>query len=300
MQVDFTSTGICDRKRSVSLSRRWILVGVPAVAIGLAFALTVIAPLCKFLLDFPYFSLGHNVGSVWSGFTLSLGIASVCLIFEVIIALHIGQLFVVDKSSVGLLLTFCLPLAVGPTICALLWKSLLAPGGLIAQLLATCSLPFPDWSQSKWGARIVISMVQIWSWGLVGAAAIAVLSVGDTKTARSLYLLDGGKKHLATLWSLWATRREWLAVIILALMVENLRFFDIIEILTAGGPGTATTTFSYLVFEKGFREVPSNGMNNPEEALWALLLILTNILAAWAILIALKWSTSSGSNHGDK
>lgn len=259
-----------------------------------ALIITVFLPAVKFIYDAcsPPFTGRPSLSVITEAVSLSLSFSITCLFLEIIVALHLGRLLAAIKAGSWLIFAFTMPLLFGPTICALLWKLLVDPNsGLIAQFLRTAALPFPDWTQNSLAALVVVGSVQVWTWGLVGGACIATLFRDDTEKARALYLLDGGKPAFADLWALWATRREWLALIVLALAVENLRAFESIHILTAGGPGRATCTLAYLVFETGFL-THFDPSKNSIEATWALILVTINGIACYCLLSAARWRIS--------
>jgi multiple sugar transport system permease protein len=258
--------------------------------LAVALLTSVILPLAKFAVDVfepPY--IGRPTLMV-IGRTLATSVllAFPSILLESVMALHLGRLLRARRTSLYLMLCFCAPLFFGPTVCALLWKVLLDPnGGAVAMILETLGLPSYDWSQHPLGARLVIVGLQIWTWGLVGGTCIGALFGEDTQKARALYLFDGGKRAMADLWALWSTRREWVALLLLALTVENLRAFEAIHALTSGGPGTYTSTLAYRVFETGFLNTSNPGTAG-SQALWAWLLILLNALATLCILNGLK------------
>jgi multiple sugar transport system permease protein len=188
-----------------------------------------------------------------------------------------------------LTLLFTVPLLLGPTVCALVWKVLVAPsGGIVAQVLASAGLGYPDWTSSSAGARLLIAFVQVWTWGLVAGAAVSVLLDQEAERVRAIFLLDGGRPRYATAWTLWSTRREWTVLLLLALTVENLRAFETIHVLTSGGPGRATSTVAYTVFEKGFL-TRADAANSGVEAMWVFTLIAINALAAGILLKVAGW-----------
>jgi len=149
-------------------------------------------------------------------------------------------------------------------VAALLWKAILHPGqGLLAQTLS-----IPGWDTPIL-AGVVIGIVNVWVWGLSGAAFVSVLFDRETVQARDLYLLDGGRPALANWWTLWCVKRPWLGVLLLALSIENLRGFEIVSVLTGGTSNTGTLTFQVYQNRMG-------SGNQYHEACWAVLLVVLN------------------------
>lgn len=260
-----------------------VLLWLSLVLLSLALMFTVLVPLAKFIWDFSTLSqeARPSIGAVGHAVRLSLELGLSGLLFQLLLAAHLGRLLSATRASARLILLFGSPLFVGPTVSALLWKLLVSPGnGLIAQLLADTRFTVPDWSQSLWEAPLVIDAVQIWTWGLVAGAGVAVLFDDNAEKARALYLLDGGRRLFANFWALWMTRREWLVVLVLVLVVENFRSFETIYVLTNGGPGRGTGTVAYLVFENGFLTTQNPGSSGIEAA-WILVLIGMNAVVSY-------------------
>jgi ABC-type sugar transport system permease subunit len=275
--------------RSV-LVRVFIWIGFTILAI--AVLTTIILPIAKFASDvvIPPYVGRPSCSKIYGAFVASILLAFPSVLIETVVALHLGRLLRLSGAGLYILLCFCAPLFFGPTVCALLWKALLDPNsGMIAIISGALGTSMPDWSQSATGARLVIVALQVWTWGLVGGAGVAALFGEDAQKARVLYLLDGGRRAFADLWALWSTRREWVALLLIALVVENLRAFEAIHVLTSGGPGTYTTTLAYRVFETGFLNTSNPGTSG-SQALWIWLLIILNGVASSCIYYGLKRS----------
>jgi multiple sugar transport system permease protein len=266
-----------------------------ATALATALLLTSVLPIASYfvsLLEAAHVGV-PGPSAIWSRALLSAALAVTSLGAQSAIALAVGIALSRARASLPLVLSFAAPLLVGPTVCALIWKLLLAPtGGLIPEGMAATSFLFPDWTGSPVGARIVVSGVNVWIWGMAGGAVIAALSDEESQKARSILILDGTSERIATMWALWATHREWIVLLLLTLLVENLRSFEAIHVLTAGGPGRATTTLAYTVFERGFLS-KVDADNGRVEAVWIFALIALNALAVWLLLKLVNWRRSA-------
>src|ERR1044072_7131107 len=127
--------------------------------LSVALLTTVILPLVKFAVDIavpPY--IGRpSLTMIGRALVTSVLLAFPSLILETIIALHLGRLLRASRAGLYLMLCFCAPIFFGPTVCALLWKVLFeSNSGLIAMILGTIGIPFPEWSQSAFGTRVFI------------------------------------------------------------------------------------------------------------------------------------------------
>jgi len=161
---------------------------------------------------------------------------------------------------------------------ALIWKLMLDPTNGALGFLARTGWPVWDWTASRGSALAAVGLIQLWTWALVTAAAFASISGAAVTRARSLFELDGSKALRACFDALWAARRGWVLLITLGLVVENLRTFEVVYVLSRGGPGTATQTLQWSIFEKSYLIVDSR-------AAAALALVLV-IVCAVAMALA--------------
>jgi len=147
-----------------------------------------------------------------------------------------------------------LPYVVAPTAVAVIWRWLLAPGGPVNGLLSDVglkSLPRP-WLGDFTFALPSVGLIG--TWVLLGLAMVLLLA-GVQKIPTELY--DAARIDGAGAW--WEFRavtlpglRYEIAVVLVLTVTAALRNFDVIYVLTSGGPGTSTTVPSWLVYNQAF------------------------------------------------
>jgi ABC-type sugar transport system permease subunit len=246
-----------------------------------AFAISIAGfhPLYRLLWALAH-SIGHHYPGLLHAGILSVTLNVVCFAAECLLALYIGDSLSRRRVAPSILFILAAPLFFGPTICALLWKPIISPEGLLATAFVHLGWPFPDWTASTFGPLGVIAVIQIWTWGAIASAVLGALTGPDTKAARELYLLDGGRPYLAFYSALRATRADWLFLIAALLIVENLRSFETIYIF--GVPGNRISTLSYLTFQASYHTGDAE-----HEAVYGIALIVINAVSA-ALLIMLR------------
>lgn len=146
-----------------------------------------------------------------------------------------------------------LPMLLTPVAVGLMWRFMLdADLGVINWLLDTVGLSRIGWLGEKWAARVAIALVDSWQSipfvMLMTLAALAALPEAPLEAAR----VDG-----ATSWRVfWHVTlpmlRPVLYVTLMIRVVDSLKLFDIIFILTRGAPGRATETVGLLTYNTGF------------------------------------------------
>ena len=146
-----------------------------------------------------------------------------------------------------------LPMLLTPVAVGLMWRFMLDTDlGVVNWLLDFVGLSRIGWLGEKWAARVAIALVDSWQSTpfvmLMTLAALAALPEGPHEAAR----VDG-----ATSWQVFRhvtmpMLRPVLYVTLMIRVVDSLKLFDIIYILTRGAPGRATETLGLLTYNTGF------------------------------------------------
>lgn len=149
-----------------------------------------------------------------------------------------------------------LPQVVALTVVAVVWRQIYAPSGPLNDALRFVGLDgfARGWLGDADWVLVAIGLVGTW----VGTGLCTVLFLaGLSKVGRELYeaaRLDGAGfwSELAAV-SLPAVRGE-LAVALTLTMVAALRTFDLVYVMTSGGPGNASRVPSYEVYDRAIQE----------------------------------------------
>lgn len=146
-----------------------------------------------------------------------------------------------------------LPLLLTPVAVGLMWRLMLnVDNGVVDGVLQQLGLPAVDWLGNR--TMAVVSVVLVDSWQnvpfvmLLMLAGLQSLPIGPLEAAR----VDGA----STLQTYRHVILPLLApvglVVVMIRIIESVKLFDIIYILTGGGPGTATQNVSLLDYRLGF------------------------------------------------
>jgi len=145
-----------------------------------------------------------------------------------------------------------LPMLLTPVAVGLMRFMLDTDLGVINWLLDSVGLARIGWLGEKWAARVAIALVDSWQSipfvMLMTLAALSTLPEAPHEAAR----VDG-----ATTWRVFRfvtlpMLRPVLYVTLMIRLVDSLKMFDIIFILTRGAPGRATETVGLLTYNTGF------------------------------------------------
>ncbi len=148
-----------------------------------------------------------------------------------------------------------LPYVIAPTAIAVIWRWILAPRGPLNTFLESIGLGVlaRPWLGDFTWALPSVGLVGTWiMFGLV----LALLLAGVQKIPTDLYeaaRLDGtGAWMEFRAVTLPGLRYEIIVALVLT-VTAALRNFDIIYVMTSGGPGNATVVPSYLVYQQAFK-----------------------------------------------
>ena len=146
-----------------------------------------------------------------------------------------------------------LPMLLTPVAVGLMWRFMLDSDlGVVNWLLDTVGLSRVGWLGEKWAARLAIAMVDSWQSipfvMLMVLAALSTLPEGPHEAAR----VDGATSWRVFRFVTLPMLKPVLYVTLMIRVVDSLKLFDIIFILTRGGPGKATQTVGLLTYNTGF------------------------------------------------
>ncbi len=136
---------------------------------------------------------------------------------------------------------------------ALVWVYLFDPRyGLIAQVLGWVGLSSPDWlNQPAWAMP---ALIIVYVWKNLGFATVIYLA-GLQAIPRDLY--EAARVDGAGAW--WRFRSVTLPMLspisfflVVTSILNTFQSFDLIQVMTKGGPVDATNTLIYYVYQQGF------------------------------------------------
>ena len=154
----------------------------------------------------------------------------------------------------GLLRTLAiLPMVATPTAVGLVFVMMFHPTlGVANYLLSVAHLPPFKWTYSSGTALYSLALVDVWQWTplimLIALAGLASLPREPYEAAH----LDGASVIRAFWHITLPLLRPSIVVAILFRAIDALKTFDIIFIITQGGPANASETINILLFNQAF------------------------------------------------
>jgi len=188
-------------------------------------------------------------------FTFAIGAVLLILVVSLLIALLLNEKFPGRGIVRALLLV---PWAIPSVVNALLWKWLLDPNyGLINALFLELGLigSYQAWLGSMPG--VMIWLVIAYSWIHIPLATLLLLS-GLQTIPDDIYesaIVDGAGMLQRFAFITLPLLRPMLTIVIIFEMIFALKVFDIIFVLTAGGPADATNVLGWTIYTETFRKL---------------------------------------------
>jgi multiple sugar transport system permease protein len=147
-----------------------------------------------------------------------------------------------------------MPMMLPSITVAITWKLIYQPQfGVLNELMYRLGLPAQAWAGDYNLAMLSIIVVDVWQWTpfmfLLMLAGLASLPDEPYEAAS----IDGASSW-RQFWDLTLPfLKPVIAIAVLLRMMDALRLFDIVFVLTAGGPANATVTTSYYIYKYGRR-----------------------------------------------
>src|SRR5471032_1400299 len=148
---------------------------------------------------------------------------------------------------------FIMPMMATPVAVSLIWTMMFHPQlGVLNYLLSLAGLPPSAWVYDSATVIPTLVMVETWQWTplvmLIVLCGIASLPTDPDEAA----ILDG-----ANSWQVFrhiTLPLAWPFIVVAAVirMIDALKAFDTIYVITLGGPGTSSETLNILLYQTAF------------------------------------------------
>jgi multiple sugar transport system permease protein len=213
-------------------------------------------------------------------FLRTLYFTVVAVTVETVLGVGMAVLFNREFWGRGLVRTLSiLPMMATPTAIALVFVMMYHPTlGVMNYLLQLTGLPPWTWTYSSKTALYAIALVDVWEWTplimLIALAGLAALPKEPYESAR----IDGATAFQCFYLITLPLLRPTLIVAVLFRAIDALKTFDIIFVMTQGGPSNASETINILLFNQGFSYFNMGYASAMAVALFAIVLGVSVIL----------------------
>jgi len=261
-----------------------ILTGV--VAFPLLYALVLSFSSYTFLKPTlaPFVGLAHYIEALHDPYFLnSVKLTALYTVITVGLSLTIGLgiailLFQSAPGKEVFYAVISIPMLIAPVGVALLWKMILHPElGIVTYLLEKIGFEAPDFFGDPRYALFTLALVDTWQ--QVSFVALVLLAGLRSLPREPLEaaLVDGASFTQRFFYITLPLLKPVIGVVLILQTIAELRTYDLVYVLTRGGPGTATDLLAYFIYRKAFLGLDL-GLAS---ALAYLLLLLTLVLVVF-------------------
>ncbi|WP_324651880.1 sugar ABC transporter permease [Georgenia sp. H159] len=279
--------------RSPRLRDRGLAVAFISPAMLLLLGMSVFPLLWALYLSFTDYSATSNVPGRFVGFenyadvltssevhtralTTVLFVAG-AVILQTVLGFSIAYLISRRTRGRGLLTTlFLVPMMLSPVVVGLFWRFMLdAQFGVVNSMLTSLGLEPVEWLTQQRTALFSLILVDTWQWTpFIMLIALAGL------TAVPKYLYEAASIDRASEWFRFRNitlPMVWplLLIAVMFRAIEAFRQFDLVYVLTNGGPGVSTETLSFHVYKVAFL-----GFRTGAASAYGILMVLVVIVLA--------------------
>ena len=207
--------------------------------------------------------------------TVKFVLASVIIEFAIGFMLALA-LNAIERFKTVYYLILLAPLLINPVVVGLLWRMLLhAELGIVNYVAGLFGIAPVNWLGDVEVAFWTVVMVDIWH--QVSFMAILLLA-GLSALPREPYeaaRMDGASALRCFLHITLPLMRPVIMVALLLRLIFAIKTFDIVFIMTKGGPGTSTDLISYFIYRAAFFGLDIGRASAMSVGLLALVLLLT-------------------------
>lgn len=157
------------------------------------------------------------------------------------------------KGSKFVKLCIIFPMMIAPIASGTIWRWMFADRyGVINYLLGLLGAEGPIWLSQKLWAKAAVLIVSVWT-----AAPFVILVLMAAINAVSREVIEAAKidgaSELQVYWNvIFPYLRSSVTMILLIRIPDALKMYDIVYIMTGGGPSNSTQVISYYIYTKGF------------------------------------------------
>lgn len=224
-----------------------------------------------------------KISAIWEVVTVT-GTLIIAMLLSVLIFENVKSL----RTRNLICIAFLAPVLLPRVAAAFIWRFLYSPSlGLINYFADTLGLGPIEFLANPSLALISVAVVDIWQWGLFFTVIMLKLLETLPKDPIEAAQLDNAKTWEIHAYVTLPMLKAPIISLALVKAVESLRSFDLIYVMTGGGPGTATETLDLYAYQAG---INLGGRVSYASAMSILLLVITTVVFTLIWRGIRKWS----------
>ncbi|MCB1990833.1 MAG: sugar ABC transporter permease [Geminicoccaceae bacterium] len=244
-----------------------------------AFDFTLINPRHDTFVGFAHYARAFGLAEFGNALLVTLWFVVAVVVLEFAVGFLVAlMLNAVERGKAVYYAILLCPLLINPVVVGLIWRMFLHPElGIANYVLGLVGLGPVNWLGDPRNAFWTLVVVDIWH---QVSFMIVLLLAGLASLPKEPYEAARmeGAGTLACFWHVTLPlMRPVILVTLLIRLIFAVRTYDLVYIMTRGGPGQATDLVSYFIYRQAFV-----GLNiGQASALAVLLLLIVLVLTAW-------------------
>lgn len=183
---------------------------------------------------------------------------------------------------------FYVPVVISGVAAGVIFLRLFDPlRGILNQLLTSVGIPAIDWQGN--GTAAMASIIIVTTWQGIGFDMVVYLA-GLQGIPGELYEAGAvdGAVGWRRFWNItWPMLRPTTFFLVIYSIIQSFQVFDVVYVLTRGGPGTSTTFLVQFAYDEGFNQRRQGYAAAIGVIIYALMLIFT----------VLQWKANKGRDE---
>jgi alpha-glucoside transport system permease protein len=202
--------------------------------------------------DFLNFSTFPPSGALWNNVLWLVLYVSIVIFFGLILAVVAAR---VRYEAVLKAIVF-VPMAISATALAVIWKFVYSPDaniGLLNAILGAFGVAPISWLGDQ--GIVNFALIAVGIWGSVGFATVILSAAVKSIPAEVIESarVEGANERQIFFRMILPMVSLPISVLAVTLVVNVIKLFDLIFVMTGGGPGTSSQVIAFTMFQQAFQ-----------------------------------------------
>jgi alpha-glucoside transport system permease protein len=201
--------------------------------------------------DFLNFSTFPPSGALWNNVLWLVLYVSIVIFFGLILAVVAAR---VRYEAILKAIVF-VPMAISATALAVIWKFVYSPDniGLLNALLGTVGVAPIPWLGDP--GIVNFALIAVGIWGSVGFATVILSAAVKSIPAEVIESarVEGANERQIFFRMILPMVSLPISVLAVTLVVNVIKLFDLIFVMTGGGPGNSSQVIAFTMFQQAFQ-----------------------------------------------
>jgi len=144
------------------------------------------------------------------------------------------------------------PMMTTPIVVGIIWMLLFQPDySVINSLLSLIGITGPQWLQNSTWALVAIIVADLWQWTPFFTIVLLSSLLNIPEDIVEAAKVDGASNWKMICYIITPIISPIIVVAVLIRLIDSFKVFDVVFVMTNGGPGNATEVMSYYIYRTG-------------------------------------------------